>query len=1148
MDRRLIIFAFALLVCLSFPAFADDTDAAAVEEGAGEHSLSGQVLDAEGEPVVGATVHAGIDIRARNKADKQRGKASGTKPAKRKVPPFEPLSATTGEDGSFEIGGLNAGPYVVRVEAEGFALWTDNEIDGAEALEVRMAPGHSLSGVIRDNGEGSAIAGASIRACDKNSHLFGTEFCHFTESDGEGRFRFEDLAESAHDLILLATGHEGMQRLKIAVPQPEDAAPVEFLLAPGADLEVTVVDAGGAPVEDAWVSVTTNDFNRRVRLEGSRQNHYVDQPRSNADGISRQRGLTRGLDYTLYVRKKGYGKFEAAIPAFEEGEVERDFRAVLAAGALVRFRLVDGDDVAIEEPDVFLSVAREDAGPVARLNWKDTVTVVKDKIEALGDGSYEATDLPTGSYDVWLGATRYLSKIRKGVNLAPGEVRDLGKVTLEPGLEVHGTVTVNDGEPVGEGAVNVRWSADGRLYRRDATINEDGGFHAWGVDPESKITVNVVTKDCSDYRQTGITAEDLPLKIKLDRAAEIVGTVVDPDGAAVSGATAQIYASGAPVIAGRSIARATSEEDGSFRMRKVDPGNYSLEVRSSDYAPLRRPGIEIAAGDRHDAGKLELEPGLEVRGIVLSKRDGQPLGGATVTFSQQGMFSFNFGGAQQGVPTGVDGRFTYRGLGPGAIVVTGQHPDYAPTRKNLRLSEDSGITELELILEQGGRIVGTVTDAQGQPLANVNVMAMMGMGQSMIGPVETDASGRYVMDKVTAGVYTVTKVSQNDGAVAPRTKRAVVVEGEDVVVDFSDAEGIEVTGVVTRQGEPLGSAVVVLMPEGASNMDMSSFRYGQADENGNYKLMVDSPGTYRIMVQAGGQQFMGAGVGLRLEVPDGVDAMTRDIELEEGGGIAGTVTDADGNPLAEARVSAFPASDTQMTQLASNASTDASGAYRLTGLDEGEYRVIAGAEGYVFETRIGIRVDGAGETSGVDFALDSGRPVRVEVRGGGGNPVSMAMLSLTMPGDVTSVLGDGFTNHRGIAMVDLPEGQPFDLYVVAQGWAPGNFESVVPQGDEEPYVQVTLQEGATLQLQLTDASGAPVAGRRVRLQGDSLPRGIEMLLQMMGGGAATSNDGIALLPNLLPGNYRVFVDDNAEPIGSVVVTEGGENTYQLTVP
>ena len=57
-----------------------------------------------------------------------------------------------------------------------------------------------------------------------------------------------------------------------------------------------------------------------------------------------------------------------------------------------------------------------------------------------------------------------------------------------------------------------------------------------------------------------------------------------------------------------------------------------------------------------------------------------------------------------------------------------------------------------------------------------------------------------------------------------------------------------------------------------------------------------------------------------------------------------------------------------------------------------------------------------------------------------------------------------------------------------------------------------------------------------------------MMLQMMGGGSATSAEGIVLVPNLLPGNYRVFVDDGAEPIGSVVVTEGGDNVYQLPVP
>jgi outer membrane receptor protein involved in Fe transport len=82
----------------------------------------------------------------------------------------------------------------------------------------------------------------------------------------------------------------------------------------------------------------------------------------------------------------------------------------------------------------------------------------------------------------------------------------------------------------------------------------------------------------------------------------VVGTVVDPNGAVVAGATVRI------INTETGTARETvSQSDGSFRLEAVDPGTYRAEISATGFKSLTRENVVVAAAQTIDiSSALEL--------------------------------------------------------------------------------------------------------------------------------------------------------------------------------------------------------------------------------------------------------------------------------------------------------------------------------------------------------------------------------------------------------------------------------------------------------------------------------------------------------------------------------------------------------------
>lgn len=332
------------------------------------------------------------------------------------------------------------------------------------------------------------------------------------------------------------------------------------------------------------------------------------------------------------------------------------------------------------------------------------------------------------------------------VDVLAGDVRNEINFTLELGGSIAGTVRDGDGNPLAGIAVDIEEGGYGQCTA------EDGTFLISGV-PFGTYTVVAGREFCDPHPYMEARVEGVVLTeaepdaggvdFTLEMGGSISGNVSEEGGPSLEGIEVGACEFGPqePMCWG-----APTDEFGNYQISGLPAGDYRVEIHSDqgwlkEYwqeTPNWDDATPVLVDPGADRGGINftLEMGGSISGVVLDE-SGSPLAGIAVDIEQGGY----------GTCTGPGGEFTLSGLPLSSYnVVAGRdfcdphHPYLEDIQFGIDLTAGPpDVTIPDFTLETGGRISGTVSNINGDPLTIFVDIAGGGFGRC------TELNGMYSM-------------------------------------------------------------------------------------------------------------------------------------------------------------------------------------------------------------------------------------------------------------------------------------------------------------------------------------------------------------------------------------------------------------------
>ena len=367
--------------------------------------------------------------------------------------------------------------------------------------------------------------------------------------------------------------------------------------------------------------------------------------------------------------------------------------------------------------------------------------------------------------------------------------------------------------------------------------------------------------------------------IKMIPYGTISGVLVDEDGdpirnLPVAAMSWRYTANGREL---REVRTATSNDLGEYRIFDVPAGKYFVKINPQrlslnhaeterNFAPVFYPGTLQVSG----AVAQELAPGQQLRGLNFNLRNtkfatirGQVMGPPGANLNCGLLIATDGGSSSTGGGTDdKDGKFTFRGVPPGPIFVTGGYT-IAGQRYDTMVEVDVGSTDingLELRPVPPMDVTGAIR------IAGESAVKPSQISVSLEGPSagHNQTSGATIRDDggllfhlISAGKYRVNIGRMQNlyiksiqwgtqditdlpldllAGIPPRTELSIVLGA-----DSGQIEGI----ATTEKSEPADSATVTLVPVG-THRSRPFYKTVVSDSSGHFTVRGIAPGSYKL--------------------------------------------------------------------------------------------------------------------------------------------------------------------------------------------------------------------------------------------------------------------------------------------------------------
>jgi hypothetical protein len=739
----------------------------------------------------------------------------------------------------------------------------------------------------------------------------------------------------------------------------------------------------------------------------------------------------------------------------------------------------------------------------------------------------------------------------------------------------------------GLGAFNAMQGAEG-----EAETDAGGRFEVTGLGKGPfTVTASAEPRDATGdgeqrawrARSDGVAPGTSDLELVLEPPLGIAGRVVDARGDPVPKFEVKARTVGTGMfskLGAEVVASEFSDEEGDFALSGLRSGKWEVTAVAEGFAPSEPAAIELP----RDAGAplaIELLRASAVAGVVVDAA-GAPAAGAEVTLKLELNAILAQVGDDSAAPpkatSDEEGRFELTGLVPGDHALIAKRADAAPSEPVALAVEPGARTEgVVLRLRLGGTLTGDVYDKEGKLAAGATVIAQNPTDYTTQRFATCDGEGRFRMEHVAPGTWQVINLRFDQLSESPgddgaqlmsalsdmRMATAEIVDGEEthVVLGAPPKNPVEVRGRVVLGDKGVPGVFVSFLADGRPGLE--HMRFVTTDGDGAYSLQLNEPGGYLVTVQkvagAGEQQSVSDFVG----VPE-VERFDHDVSLPVGG-IAGTVTNADGTPAARVRVSlsiegALPNASLIGEQYA-EISTDASGRYELVWLKPGTYTVSVGgaALGGMFgadsgvaarQSRSGLAIESGDWLRGVDFRLSQPGEIAGTVVDSNGRPVAGATIfARDASGTPLERLSMVQTDAAGrFRYLGVAEGS-YTLIARTAAEVSSSPTAVSVRAGAASEATLTVAPGTILIVSLSDRDGNTIEARfSVLDEAGNQVNGVMSLTDVMEamqkGSFSSREQRVGPLP---PGKYRVSASTSSGASVNKPVTLTGQAERRLNL-
>jgi len=854
--------------------------------------------------------------------------------------------------------------------------------------EVTLRDGR-LFATVRDE-TGALLEGASVRVFSVRERR--AYFAGEGATDAQGVAEVGALPRGPAWVLAYAAGRA---RVSSELLFSGGAEALSLVLGPASALDVVVVDEGDRPVLGA-----------RVTLRGDDALPFAG--RTNADGTTRLDRLGPP-PYEVTVRAPGFD------PVVREVAAAVPLRVRLVALGALEVRVVGVDREPV--PGATVLVAGSGIWPAQ-------------STEADAAGRARIGGLRAGVYDLRAKWNDQVSRTELAVPLARGETKEV-TLALAPGRHV--AITVVDGpeedaRPVVAADVV---AVEGGLspFPQQGRTDDEGRVVLGPFAPET-LTLSARAEGFVARSGVRVAVDGTEARLELVRGGALVGDVVDDRGYPVDGATIEVIGvddEGLPIDESALLTDLTTahfalglagprpllpvgelgvmpgpipdlprdepfgavasvhpmgpepwvtRRDGTFRVAPVPPGRLQALVRHPSYVEGASEVVTLRPGGEATV-HVVLREGGSLEGRVVDA-DGRPAGGARVELAALR------GTLVRVTYTADDGAFAFASV-PDEVMLAVARPE-SPGDPVVRLVvaiAPGERKEIEVMLPAARPTMRVrVADDRGYPLGRAEVRALA------LAPADP---------------LRVTAFTDDDGdalvadAVGLALRLTVTLPGKAALIQDFDAapEAVEVTlapsvtarGVITANGgreRVEGASVVAYTRTGP--------RHAVTDVDGAFELKDLAPGRVRLAIEHDehAPRDVVERVGADPERPTDFG----EIDLLAAGEVSGLVLDAEGEPVAGARVAlGVPPAYLPLGPLPSGVVlTDRQGRFVLGGLPEGD--VMLGA----YATELGrgyadaVPVRAGRTTTEVEIAL-SGAASSRQPEGAGSVAVTLGETS-----------------------------------------------------------------------------------------------------------------------------------------------------------